>query len=392
MIKYILLFFLSATAVLFLSSCNNNPTAVGLNLLQKDYINLKQLDSYNDSLKQASSYYSYSVPLGSANSMMIGKNGNAQAAALVNFYGSVADTMGQDIASGAASVIYSEIVLVKTNVYGDSNAALDFSAHNVLNTWDPTTIDGGNVSSLSFDQSDISSNKSISDSSVSFQISNSVTSQWLEHIADTTTASNNGIYIIPSSSSQKIVSFQSLSSGTTGETQLVVVVQKPNVYSDTLYFYPLQYTTIVTGSLPTIPAGEIAVQGGMVVNSKLWFDVSALPKNSVINNATLTLTEDTSASIKSQTPINALTLFNFTDSTSAAYDSTNSIVLSLSGNTYSGNIASFVQSWVDKGTNQGILIQLYDQIDALDMYALKGSNAADRSLRPRLIITYTTRN
>ena len=324
--------------------------------------------------------------------MMIGKNGNVQAATLVNFYGSVADTMGQDIASGAASVIYSEVILVKTNVYGDSNAALDFAVHNVLNTWDATTIDGSNVSSLSYDQSDISSNKTIADSSVSFQISNSVTAQWLEHIADTTLASNNGIYITPSSNSQKVVSYQSISSGSTGETQLVVVVQKSNVYLDTLYFYPSSYTTIVTGSLPTLPAGEIVVQGGLVVNSKLWFDVSALPKNSVINNATLTFTEDTVASIKSQSPINALTLYNLTDSSAVAYDSTSPIVVNLSGNTYSVNIASFVQSWVDKGTNEGILIQLYDQIDALDMYALKGSNAADRSLRPRLTITYTTRN
>ena len=392
MTKYILLFFLSAAAVLILSSCNNNPTAIGLNLLGKDYVNLKQLDSYTDSLKQTSSIYSYSIPMGSANSMMVGKNGNIQASALVSFDGGVPDTVGQDILNGNATITYSEVILVKTNVYGDSNAAYDFAAHNVLNSWNPTTIDGSNISSLSYDQSDISSNKTISDSMISFQINNSITTQWMKHFADTNQASNYGIYITPNPSSQKVVSYQSISSGTSGETQLIIVVQKSNVYTDTLYFYPLNYSTIVTGSVPTVPTGEIVVQGGLVVNSKLWFDVSSLPKNSIINNATLVLTEDTLASIKSSSPINALAIYNFTDSSTAAYDSTNPVVVSLSGNTYSVNIASFVQKWVDTGTNEGLAIMLYDQIDALDLYALKGSNAADRSLLPRLTITYTTRN
>ncbi len=393
MIKYVLVFLLSAAAVLFLSSCNDNPTAVGLNLLQKDYVNLKQLDSYKDSLKQVSTNVSYSVPLGSANSIMIGKKDNVQASALVSFNGAIPDTIGQDIINGNASVTSSNIVFYKTNVYGDSNAAFDFSVHNILNSWDATVLDGGNASSLSYDPVDISSNQVITDSTISFQITNSVTTGWMKHLTDTNQASNYGIYITPGSSSQKVVNFQSISSGTTGETQLVVVVQKSGVYSDTLYFYPSHYTTIVTGSLPSVPTGEIAVQGGLVVNSKLWFDISAIPKNSVINNATLVLTEDTLASIKSSSPINTLTLYKLTDSSAVAYDSTNPpVVISLSGNTYSGNIASFVQSWVDTGTNEGILVQIFDQIDALDLYSFYSSNAADRTLRPRLTITYTTRN
>ena len=392
MIKYTLAFLLSITAVFILSSCNDNPTAVGLNLLQKDYLNLKHIDSYQDSLKQTSSYYSQSVPMGNALSFMVGKKANVQASALVSFSGVLTDTMGQDIISGAASVTYSNVILIKSYLYGDSNSTYDFSVHNVLSSWDPTTIDGGNVSSLQYDQSDISSNKTISDSLTSFQINNSVTTQWLKHLADTNQSSNYGIYITPNSNCQRVEGYQNISSGGSGETQLIIVVQKSGVYSDTLYFYPMQSTTVVTGSMPTIANDEIAVQGGLVINSKLWFDVSTLPKHAVINNATLTLTEDTLASIKSSSPVDALILYNLTDSSASAYDSTNPITVSLSGNSYSVNIAPFVQNWVDKGTNEGILIMLYDQIDALDLYALKGSNAADRSLRPRLTITYTSRN
>jgi hypothetical protein len=131
------------------------------------------------------------------------------------------------------------------------------------------------------------------------------------------------------------------------------------------------------------------VQAGLVINSRLLFNVSAIPPNTLINYANLTLTLDTVATIVGSNYINALTVLLLTDSSARAYDSTQTITLSRSGNTFQGNIAAYVQSWIDKGVNEGLLIQVTSQIDGLELFAIKGSNAASRALRPRLQITYT---
>ncbi len=386
-----MLFLFSAATILLLSSCNDNPTSIGLNLLSKDQLNLKQLDSYTDSLKQTSSIFSYTVPLGGSSSLMVGKNANLEASAVVLFYGTYDDSVAQDIINGRATVTNSYILLINSGVVGDSTAPFDFSVHNVLGSWNSASLDADNISSLSYDPSDIATDKTISDSLATFQISNSLATQWLKNLYDTTSATNYGIYLTPSANSKKIINYDVVGTTTAGASQWVAIVERPGDYSDTLIFYSTDYTTIIKGTMPVLPAGDIAVQGGLVVNSKLWFDLSGLPKHSVINNATLTLTEDTLASIKSSSPVNEITLFRVTDSSSTAYDTANGWVVSLTGNTYSGNIATFVQNWVDTGVNEGIVIQLYNQINAVDLYAFKGSQAADKALRPRLTITYTVR-
>ena len=207
-------------------------------------------------------------------------------------------------------------------------------------------------------------------------------------LRNSTLGIDHGIYFKPTSNSKKVVGFDAVAT-TSSYTTLKVVLLKPGDYSDTLLFYPGRESSIVTGSIPSISSQDIAVQGGLVINSHLTFNVSSVPANSLINYANLTLNIDTVATIVGYPYLNSLTVLLLTDSTARAYDSTQSIELSRSGNTFQGNIAAYVQNWIDKGVNEGLLLQVTTQNDGLEYYALTGSNAANRALRPRLQITYT---
>ncbi len=387
-----ILFLLFGIISLVLYSCKDNPTSVGLGLLKNDYIKISQADSFTDSLKQTSTYMIHSVPLGTSSTIFVGKAVNINAASLIEFSISLADSIKQDILNNNANVTYAKVQLYPVYTFGDTNASLDYSVHKILNSWDPKEIDGNNLSSVSFDPSDLSSNKNLTDTLASFDVDKSIATDWLKNYADTTLAANYGIYLEPTSTSKKVVGFQALTIGSSKVTTLTVILQKPGVYQDTLNFYPLQDAGVITGNLPSVSSQDMVVQGGLVINSKLWFDVSSIPKNSVINHAALTLNIDTLQTIIGTNFINSLNARIITDSSSIVIDTILTITLNRSGNTFQGNIGPYVQSWLDKGNNQGILLELTGQTDGLELFALKGSNASDKTLRPRLQITYTSKN
>jgi hypothetical protein len=374
-----------------LYSCSENPISVGLGLLKNDYLNVKEIDSYGDSLKQSSTYAKYTIPLTSSlSSLLIGKAHNVTASSLIQFYIYLADTIKTDLLDGAATVTYADVTMYPNYVFSDSNLTMDFSVNRVSNNWTVAGVDADSINALGLDQTDLSSNRVFTDTVASFNLNKSYVLNLLKYAADSTLGHDHGIYFKPRSSSQKVVGFTTTNSSSYYPT-LRVVLYKADDYSDTLTFSPAQEASIVTGTVPVVSSQDMLVQSGLVINSRLLFDVSALPKNTLINYAKFTLTLDTTATIVGSSYVNELTVLLLTDSTARAYDSTQSIILTRSGNTFTGNIAAYVQSWIDKGINEGLLIQVAYQYDGLELFAIKGSNAADRSLRPRLQITYTGR-
>jgi hypothetical protein len=362
--------------------------------LKKNYLNVKEVDSYTDSLNQTTSYVKRSTFLGSTiTTLMVGNNANVQASSLIKFSTTLTDTLISDIDNNNVIITYARVNLISNYRFGDSLAIFNFGVNKVLNSWSGDSIDGDNLSSLSVVPVDLSSNKIDLDTLISFDLDKSYVMSLLKSIADSTQPADYGIYLKPALYSKKVVGYQSLSGSSSTFDTLKVVVQKPGDYSDTLYLYPSLDACIVTGSLPKIPSEDIVVQRGLVINSKLWFDFSSLPKNISINYANLTLTIDTLATIVGTNYVNSVDIRFLTDSTLLTLDSTQTTVtLTRSGNTFQGNIAAFVQNWINKGNNVGLLIEATSQTEGLELFALKGSNAADRSVRPRLQITYTGKN
>jgi hypothetical protein len=343
-------------------------------------------------MKQSSSYAKYTIPLtSSTGTLLVGKAANVTGSALAEFYVSLADTIKTALLSGAATVTYAGVTMYPYYVFGDSNLSMNFSVNRVSNDWTAAGVDADSISSLGIIQSDLSSNKVFTDTLVTFNLDKSYVLNMLKYASDSTLGIDHGIYFKPSSNSQKVLGFYSVSTSSSYYTTMKVVIAKSGSYSDTLTFVPWKEASIVSGTLPAVKSEDIVVQSGLVINSRLVVDVSALAKNTLINYANLTLTLDTLSTVVGSSYTDALIVRLLTDSTNRAYDSTQSITLSRSGNTFQGNIATYVQSLIDKGINEGLLIQTSSQITGLELFAIKGSNAADRALRPRLQITYTGR-
>jgi len=63
--------------------------------------------------------------------------------------------------------------------------------------------------------------------------------------------------------------------------------------------------------------------------------------------------------------------------------------LAYSNNKFTGDITSFVRSWVTQNENYGLLLEAGNQVLGLELFALKGSDFSTIAERPRLRVTYT---
>ncbi len=374
-------------------SCKDNPTDVGIGLLKNNLVNLKTLDSSADSLRQTSSYFKRTIPLGSGTKLLLGNYNDATGSVLLRFlFFNIPDSIATGFTSNSV-VISSAIVNLYPNLtYGDSLANLDFTVHKVNSYWGTTTFDADSLPGLSYDQNDISTNRNFTDSLASFSLDKTVVGNWLTSYIDSNYSAIQGIYLKPTPDSKKMVAYQAFSSLTGYYSQLTVVFEKAGVYKDTISFLPIGDISVIQATTPQIKSGEIVVQGGVTYNSKLWFDASKIPANATINQATLSLNIDTVNSHYSVSVYNGITLWNLADSSANAIDSSKSITLSLSGSTIQGNITPLVQKWIDSHKNQGMLIEDYSATEGVDLYAIKSSSYADYNARPKLKILYTTRN
>ncbi len=387
-----LLLIIIGMAVLVFYSCNDNPASVGSSLLKNDYIAVKQIDSYKDSLKQSSSYYKRIIPLGASSTLLLGKHNNVQATTLMKFAIGFNDSILTDYSSNKVSITSATVHLVNSYFYGDSTAPFSFTVHKVNSVWTSRGFDADSLTSLVYNPADLESNISYTDSAASFNLNLSIADTWMKEIIDSTYTNDYGIYFKPSAGTNKVVGFDVYTSSLTPASSLTLVLNKPGVYTDTLTFYPADQTSVVTATPPTGSTGDIFIQSSAVYSAKLWFDISSIPKNARINRAELTLTNDSTATIKGNSYVNSLTVYYLKDSTGNLIDTTKgSFSLDSVNNTFDGNITSFVQNWVNSGINQGIVVQPGILTGGMELFAIKGSNASDRAARPRLIVTYTTR-
>lgn len=392
MIKRLFLFLLGGIVFLQLSSCSDEPTTFGVDILNSDFIILDTLDTTIDSVAQTSTTFKTVVELGASQNLLVGKKDNINASFLIKFLFPLPDSLKTDIASGSVIITGAKVNLINTYQFGDSSAAFDLTAHNVTSNWSSIGFTSDSLPSLSYDATNVSSALNLTDSIKTFNLDVNLIKSWFQSEIDTTLKNNKGLYVKSSPISQKVLGFQAKTSFKINQPELHVVIDKLGVYTDTLTFFPEADVSVVDGNLPAVGPQNIAVQSGLVVNSKLWFDVSSLPKDAIINSAKLFLKTDSLLTIKGTNLIDAVLVNDIEDSTTKLIDSTLSQENLLpSGNSYTGFITTFVQTWLNTGKNEGMLLSPSGGINGVDLFVFRGSNAKVFADRPRLEIIYTTR-
>jgi len=375
-----------------LYSCSDSPSSIGNSLLSPDFITVNKLDSYQDSVPQSSTYYKTAIKISDSPRLFVGKYANIEASSLMRFGIVLPDSVKQAVLNSNLNIISAKIELIKEYSIGNRSTNLNYSVHSVSSGWTSFGFTADSISSLVYDNTDVSSNRNISDSLYSFNIDNQTIQSWFLAAADTSIPHDQGIYIKPDPASDRIIGFDAFNVDLIGIPKLTVIVEKPGSFTDTLSYYSIEDVSAIAGDLPSVPQEDIAVQAGLAVDARVEFDLSAIPKNTIINNAQFSIYLDSSATKTADSYTNSLVAYFVSDSSSNAYDTTSGIVLNRVNNYFTGNIARFVQSVVSGyHENQGIILTAGGQNIGVDIFAFKGSEATDRSLRPRLVITYTGR-
>jgi len=390
--KYILFLLLLSTSVLFFS-CTDEPSSLGITQIESDLILVKTFDSITDTISQNSTYFKRVIPLGNSDWVLVGRYNNQlfdqdiKSSALLKFVFGLPDSIKTEITDGNIIVNDAWIKLRNRYIYVDTLASLDFTVHKVNSNWTTAfTIDS--LPNLDYDISDISSNFTIDDTSYSFHLDNSLIFDWMKNSVSRDSADNFGIYLDPTTSSNKVVGFEAFTLLSSQAAKLTVIIEKPGAYVDTISGFISADISLVDGPVPTLPAGIIGVQSGVTIKSRLTFDISALPLGIVVNKAELILTSDTTNSVKGSRYTNNLLAFylRYADSLNTEGSP---VTLNYSDGKYSGDITSFVRTWLSRNQNYGLLIQPGNQLSGLDLFALKGSDNSEITNRPRLRITYT---
>ncbi|MGE5437483.1 MAG: hypothetical protein ACM3O3_09680 [Syntrophothermus sp.] len=387
MLKFKLLFLFITS--LLLVGCSDDPSSIGSDLLSQDLIDVNVLDSQTDSLSQTSSSFLSTLQLSGSTKLFLGKTNNIdEASILIKFQYSFEDTIKTAFLNNSLTIRSAYVELIKT--YSVGTGSLDYTVHKINSDWSHSTFSGDSLSSLQFDAPDISSNRRVSsnDSVYSFDVDIPSVQKWMREAADSTVTGDKGIYIQPTSNSTKIVGFQALSSTVTTIPRLYVVVEKSGSYVDTLSFIS---TMDVSGIKATLPQSSenIFVQGGTEIKSKLRFDLSKLPELAIVNQAELTLTLDSTASLNSVT--SNIYAYFVADSSNQDSLSSTYVLLQKSGNVLSGDISYLVQRWLKEKINYGLLLVPQNNAETVDLFAIRGSNSNVYSERPHLKITYTNK-
>jgi hypothetical protein len=381
-------------ALLFLAliySCSDSPTSIGKNLLGPDYLAIDSINSYQNSIAQTSTYYKTPIRLSDSPRLLVGKYENVEASTLMRFGVVLPDTLQEAFLNSNLTIVDAKIELTKEYKIGDVSSPPDFSAYFVNSGWTSYGFNADSLPGLDFNPTEISSNIAETDSLITFNIDEPTINAWFSTASDTAVHTNRGIYIKPNDAASGIIGFDAYNIALLGLPQLNVIVIMDGV-TDTLSFISIEDVSAIKGDKPAVPAGDIAVQAGLAVNGRVRFDLSSIPKGSVINKAQLTVFIDSSATHHGNSYTNSLTAYFAIDTSINSYDTTSAVVLSRTDNYFTGDVVRFIQS-ISSGyhDNNGIVLAAGGQNLGVDIFGLKGSDAADPALRPRLVITYTGR-
>lgn len=385
----IIVFFLLAFGVLLFVSCNDSPTDLGSGFLTQDDVQIFKFDSSVDSMNQTSNSFKHVYTLASSNIIMLGKAENVTSQILMKFVFAFPDSIKDDIINNNLIFHESWIEMHKDYSFGDSLSDLDYEVHKVNDFW-TSAFSADSLPTLSYDNIDYSSSHAIEgDTLYTFRVDNSLILPWLENYSDTNLASNNGILLTPTASTQKILGFTGYNYDAINDPRLKIVFEKPGVYSDTITGYVSSDISLVLGDLPSVSSENIFIQSSLSGQVNLYFDLSVIPENTVINSATLILTVDSAETKTGSDYTNSLRVYLFSDSAAYEVNSNYVEVLSRSGDKFNGSVTDIIRAIHSGLDNQGLLIKASSDLNGVEIFALKGSNASDITKRPKLEIVYS---
>lgn len=377
------------TIILTLQSCEEDPNDLGVGFIPSiDTTGVRFLDSQTDTMAITSNNYKKIINTFGAQNILIGKYQNYESKTLLKF---------KDISASydSSSIVSASITLRYASYYfKDKLGTTAFDLYRLNSNFNYRTVTFDSVNSSSYGSTSLANFSGVvaDSSSINFPLDNQTVKDWLEYAADTNYAVKNyGVILLPAISSNTIRGFY-LFNDNVAYVPTVTVILTKNGETDTITLNSSETVALSDAPPSIIPIERLLLQNGIAYRNILNFDLSKLPSNVIINNATLLFTIDNSNSFVSSSTDKRILIGTVIDS-AAKKDSIFFEASLLDTITYSISLNSMFQRW-NSGIlpNLGVTMKNISEIENLDNFAIYTPAAAEITKRPRLKITYTKRN
>lgn len=376
--------FLALVSLVWLG-CNEEPTSVGIGLLSSQ--DLVRVDTTTITAVGGTTIRKR-INTGASGDIMVGKFQGYEARALLRFTG-IPDTLEP------AGILSANLILKASYRFGDPQGDLAFSVNKMTQGWTETGVNWDSISTASYEPTTRGFfSAAIADTdSVIISLDPSLIKDWLQAVADSQAI--EGVILVPTGASDKIVGFNSFQSSDASKAPRLVVTFLSGTVQDTLTLATGEDVYVANIDNLNSDQNLLYVQAGVVYRSMVTFDLSLVPSHVGIHQAMLELTLNPSRSMLSSTSTfnsqSVDSLLSFFLVTSDSVDNSTFILghrLNPDSAVYSFAITSDVQRWINGKPNFGVRIEAWAETSRLDLFTFYLSSA-NPSLRPRLRIVYS---
>jgi len=391
--------------VLAISSCEDDPSSLGIDIYEEDFpgdiIVVKEFDNYSTPINVEHSTFRGSDSLTFENSqrLLLGKLDNIRYNLLVGLYIEIPDSFGTSLNNDQLVIESAKLELIPNYRVGNTSESYSFEVYQVNKQWGRTNFNKDSLNELrtSIGNYNLISNKEDQDTLITMDFSEELALNWLKSAAGDTEADNNyGILFQPTYETDGVMGIAAVAGqGQSYAIRLLVSVLTEGKYQDTLLF-PMYWDVSVAdedeGQL-NFETDELIVQGGVPLRSSIKFDLSDLPKNIAINKAILEMTIDTSKSILSS-PRSEIEITPYYDSTKTTLVSLKSYMIQSAdrGDLYTAEISNLLQYIISQEANYGFNFQYVDEYSTASRIIMKNSITTISEEKPHLIIYYTRKS
>lgn len=382
------LLFIPFLIAIYLAGCADKPKSIGNSLLPPD-----DMFNFAETTFTAISDTVYKVPLlnGYSTSNLVGKlsTGEEFITLLDFYYTSIVDSLY------GAQIDTAEIRMTVNYRMLPASPPISFNIYEVLQSFSEGTFTSDSLTSSIIGTVPLGS---FSDSMnygqmVTARITDtSVIRRWADDYLDTSKPDFYG-FAIRAVTTTGVIGFTPFDPYSTVVPTLVIKYTR-NGYHDSLFFRYGQDTYAEMFSTPPVYS-ELEVRGGVGVRAKLKFNVGSFSSRQIVNNATLSLTVDTTASIYSGYSRDTLLALlaipgsNIDSSTTSYFAYGLKKTNASSFPVYEFSITQMAQRWINNlSTNDGLTLRWLAESNTSEKIILFPLSDPDAAKRPKLKIIY----
>lgn len=393
--RFIIYLTISLFLLFSLNSCGDDPTSIGANLLPiQDLIRINSIDSAF--IQKARYYDTDTLALNSSGKVLLGKSENVESTILMNFILFLPDSVKEAILNESLIILSAVMEMEPIYTFGEETNLFDFTLHEITSDWNSLDFGKQDLPDLVYNSEDLSSNRQfLGDSLITLDFNRELLLEWMKSSANESYDDINGVYFNYTSETNKVIGFPAISPIYDSVlTRIRAIIQVSSKFTDTLLIQVTSDAHVVLGESPNSNNQNIFVQGGIPIRSNMFFDVSSIPNNAIINRAILKLSYDESETNLGSSDVGILKVIPIEDYETSELnidyppislfkDSTNTF--------YSGEITPIVQLWISE-ENNGFQLYLIDEIESVNRLAIATENHPNKDLTPYLEIIYTSKN